>query len=274
MRGGREIEVAGSSAWVRGAPAADAGYESQLVCGERFRAIADDGKWAEGECAHDGFRGFVELKDFRSIVGEPSHGIATRVAPVLPEPRLQSHPTTYLSVGSAVRITDVHGQFLRWEERGWLNRAHLARWPPPAVELRVAISRLQGVPFVWGGRSGFGVDCSGFIQLALGCAGLSVPRDLDEQVATSGSREKGIEECRACDLVLVRRNGRFTHGGFLIDRETIVHTGRRFAAVGAEPLTRFLRTHEVDRRMRPEQAVDVTFFRPPPIGVIRLPAPS
>jgi hypothetical protein len=260
-----EIEATRPLVWVRGTPSASAAYESQLLCGERFRITSVDGGWAAGTCAHDGYPGFVELEDFDDASADPTHAVAVRIAPVLPEPFLRTHPVTFLALGSGVRIDGAKEQFLHWERGGWLYRVHLVPWPLPALRLSAAVARLAGVPYVWAGRTCFGMDCSGFVQAALGHAGHAVPRDLGEQAAFPGTVAVAVDERRPGDLVLCSRAGGYFHGGLVVDDDWVAHTGRRFAAVDSEPFDRFVRTFELDSSLEPERAVTVSLVRLPPV---------
>jgi len=252
------IQVVAGIAWLRAQADRDASPESQLLAGEYFDVAETVNGWANGKCAVDGFSGFVDLSDFSIELSRPSHAVAARVAPVLAEPSTHSHPTGYLSMGSAVTVTEASDRFLRWDRGGWLYKVHLAPWPLIWDDITSVVKALEGTPFVWGGRSAFGMDCAGFVQFSLGCLGWSIPRDLPEQFLA-------LMPCEApgapCDVVFLRRGGELFHAGVLIAPDTIAHAGRRFAGIGAEPLGRYLRCHDIDAKRQSRSQVEVIFGR-------------
>jgi hypothetical protein len=245
--------------WVRSQPHCDASLESQLLAGEFFDVSETADGWAKGKCSNDGFPGFVELSDFSTELAMPSHAVVARVTPVLAEPFIHSQPTEYLSLGSAVTVAEASGRFLRWTRGGWIYKVHLAPWPHIGKDIGSIMKIIEGTPFVWGGRSAFGMDCSGFVQFALGCLGWCLPRDLPEQCLA-------LVPCEApdapCDVVFLRHSGgELFHAGVLIDADTIAHAGRRFAGLGTEPLSRYLRRYDIDSRWQAKPAIDVLYRR-------------
>jgi hypothetical protein len=118
----------------------------------------------------------------------------------------------------------------RWQEvelpgggRGWIERRHLSLGRPRPAKLAARVHRLLGTPYLWGGRTAMGLDCSGFVQLVLMEAGLSPPRDAHDQ--WRAARALGSRACRRPgDLVFFGpRRGRVGHVGILLDPSTYAH---------------------------------------------------
>ena len=107
------------------------------------------------------------------------------------------------------------------------------------------------------------MDCSGFVQFSLGCLGCRLPRDLPDQLLA-------MLPCAApgasCDVVFLRRGGELFHAGVLVDAQTIAHAGRRFAGIGSESLTRYLRGYDIDAKWQSRSSVEVIFRRVNPAG--------
>ncbi len=252
------IQAVAGVAWVRAQPNRDASPESQLLAGEYFDVEETVNGWARGKCSYDGFPGFVELRDFSGELTCPSHAVMARVAPVLAEPFIHSHPIGYLSFGSAVTVTEESDRFFRWSRGGWLYRVHVTPWPLVSEDIISVVKAIEGTPFVWGGRSAFGMDCAGFVQFSLGCLGWRLPRDLPDQLlALMPCDDPGAP----CDVVFLRRAGELFHAGVLVDAHTIAHSGRRFAGIGSESLTRYLRGFDIDAKWQSRSSVEVIFGR-------------
>jgi len=82
---------------------------------------------------------------------------------------------------------------------------------------------LMGTPYIWGGKSAFGFDCSGFIQLVLAVSGISISRDTQAQVETTWLNEINITESKPGDLVFFAENEQINHVGFSLGEGKIIH---------------------------------------------------
>lgn len=102
--------------------------------------------------------------------------------------------------------------------------------PPPADPVEVA-QGLVGTPYVWGGRGGAGIDCSGLVQTAFARAGHALPRDSDQQAAGAGRLLDADETPARGDLVFFPG-----HVGILLDPSTLIHASKERGAVVIEPL--------------------------------------
>jgi cell wall-associated NlpC family hydrolase len=106
-------------------------------------------------------------------------------------------------------------------------RAHLA---PVAGDFVAQAERFLGAPYLWGGRSARGIDCSALVQLALLAAGREAPRDSDMQAALLGTELPARAALRRGDLVFWKG-----HVGIMRDRDTLIHANAHHMAVAAEP---------------------------------------
>jgi gamma-D-glutamyl-L-lysine dipeptidyl-peptidase len=106
--------------------------------------------------------------------------------------------------------------------RGWIERRHLALGRAPRSTLRQRVERLLGTPYLWGGRTAMGLDCSGFVQMITMEDGARLPRDAHDQWLAT--KRLSRSRPRAGDLVFFgSRRGRVGHVGILLDRATYAH---------------------------------------------------
>src|SRR3546814_4236510 len=148
-----------------------------------FQAIDIAGGWAWGYCVHDHYVGYIPV----DTLGKPvlsTHLVTAAAALVFAEPNIKSPAKARFPMGSRVS-GEVEGAFLKCPE-GFIHLRHLS--PVDAVQDDpVAIAeRLTGTPYLWGGRSSDGLDCSGMVQLCFSLCGIALPRDTDQQMTARG----------------------------------------------------------------------------------------
>jgi cell wall-associated NlpC family hydrolase len=201
---------------------------TQLLLGERFIVYerrADGLAW--GQAALDGYVGYVALAGLG-----PAQGKATRVtavwSQVYAEPSARARVEAELPYMAEVPVTGTTGCYARLRGGGHVPRPHLE---PVAGDWVAQAERFVGVPYLWGGRSARGLDCSALVQLALLAAGREAPRDSDMQAALLGEELAPDAPARRGDLVFW--NG---HVGIMQDEATLLHANGHHMAVASEPL--------------------------------------
>ncbi len=159
---------------------------SELLFGEDFTVFEDTGGWSWGQCGHDGYVGYVKSTDLYSNLPEPTHWVTPARALVFSDNKGEYPAIMGLTMTAKVAVETVKGDYAKLASGGWMftrNLAELSETLPDFVAVAQIFSR---VPYLWGGRGGLGIDCSGLIQVALATAGLSVPRDSDQQADAVG----------------------------------------------------------------------------------------
>jgi Bacterial dipeptidyl-peptidase Sh3 domain/NlpC/P60 family len=229
---GRLMRVAAPIADLRRAPQGDVGLETQLLQGERFTVYAEDEGWAWGQAERDLYVGYAPAAAL-APAGDwaPTHVVAAARSLVLPAPDLKFTPRAVLSLGARLRVAAEDARFARLDDGGFVPAMHLV--PCEAREpdiLRVA-EQLLGTPYLWGGRTSDGLDCSALVQLALQRAGLEAPRDADQQEQVLGT-DLGPDPAtlRRGDLVFWEG-----HVGLMADSLRLIHANVFHMAVALEP---------------------------------------
>lgn len=178
---GREQWVAAASAPVMAA--ADVGQlqASELLFGETFFVYDERDGWSWGQCGHDGYVGYVLSGTLTSVRPPPNHWVTAARSLVFPDPKGEYPATMSLSLMAKVTVLEEKGEFVHLASGGWLFKRHLAPLGETRPDFIATAEAFSRVPYLWGGRGGLGIDCSGLIQVALAAAGVAVPRDSDMQ---------------------------------------------------------------------------------------------
>ena len=214
---------------LRAAGAAGAEQVDQLLFGESFDVLDQADGFAWGQARRDGYVGFVDAAALSGQALAPTHHVSALAAFAFATPSIKSAPFGPLSLNALATVETEDGPFANIAGAGWVHRGHLApigrfQSDPAAV----ANSHL-GAPYLWGGRSSHGLDCSGLIQQALYACGLACPRDTDMQSALGSAAPP--DALRRGDLVFWRG-----HVGMMLDPEMLIHANAHHMAVAAEPL--------------------------------------
>lgn len=217
----------GATVTMRAAPSHDAIAVSELLRGEAFAVVDASGDWAWGYSLHDGYVGYVPVDAIGPLV-DPTHIVATPAALVFATSSIKAPVVERLPMGVRLTISAADGDFHK-VEGGFIHQRHLATLGALDSDYVSVAARLTGVPYLWGGRSGNGIDCSGLVQLALSFAGIAAPRDSDQQQALGASVAR--DELRRGDLVFLPG-----HVGIMADDTHLLHANAFWMQVVTEPL--------------------------------------
>ncbi len=210
-------------------PDVTAPRDTQLLYAEGFvvyETRSDGLVW--GQSTRDGYVGYVAASGLGPA--RPEGRLVTALwSHVYPRPDLKSRPTGDLPLGALVEVAGTSGSFARLRSGGFVPRAHVA---PVEGDMAAQALRFMGAPYLWGGRSVRGLDCSALIQLAGLMAGIAIPRDSDMQQAMTGEPLPARGALRRGDLIFWDR-----HVGILRDRSMLIHANAHHMAVAVEPLS-------------------------------------
>lgn len=172
-----------AAAAIRSGPDANAEQMDQLLFGERFEVLEEEGAWLFGQAARDGYVGFVEAAALAPAGPMPTHRVAAIRTYAFAEASIKSRAQGPYSINSLVAVEAVEGKLARVTGAGWMTAAHLSPIGEFEDDWAAVAERFVGAPYLWGGRESLGVDCSGLVQQALFACGRACPRDTDQQQA-------------------------------------------------------------------------------------------
>ncbi len=228
---GRAMQVVEASAPLRRAPRPDAPLETEALFGETVTAYDESEGWAWVQLARDGYVGYLPGVALGSLRAPPTHRVAALRTHVYPGPSIKLPPVMALSLGARVAIRRFEGDFAIAEDGSCLWARHLAEASSREPDF-VAVAELYlNAPYLWGGRTSEGIDCSGLVQSALTAAGIVSPRDSDMMEAALGSPVAAERALARGDLVFWKG-----HVGVMRDAKTLLHASGWHMAVTSEPL--------------------------------------
>jgi cell wall-associated NlpC family hydrolase len=229
---GETFEIADALAPLRQGPSADAEQATQALKGERVTIYDRNAEgWAWGQLEADGYVGWLPDAALARPAAPPTHKVTALRTFAFPGPSIKLPPAEALVMDSRLSITREDGIFAVTREGWFVPKAHLAGLDDHAPDFVVIAERFVGTPYLWGGKSCLGIDCSGLVQLALQATGKSCLRDSDMQQAQLG-RTLDAEESKHLqrgDLIFWRG-----HVAIVRDADTVVHANAFHMATAIE----------------------------------------
>jgi len=217
--------------------------ERELLLGERFCVLEERGEFAFGFARRDGYTGYLERGCLRTPVKETTHRVSAIRSYVKKTPDLAVYePVHDLAFGSRVSVTGTSGNWSEVAFHGepgakhvlpyFVPTPHLRPWPGTWDDPARVAELFIGTPYLWGGNSSFGIDCSGLVQAALHACGIKCPGDSDLQEQALGEiLPEGTQPERG-DLMFWKG-----HVAMAADMSTLIHATAHFMAVVHEPIT-------------------------------------
>lgn len=232
---GERRQLIASSAPLRQQPRFDAALETELLFGE-FVTVYDEGEgWAWIQAEGDAYVGYAPCDALSASLRDTTHRVTALRTYLYPAPDIKTLPLEMLSMNARVAVAGERERFCQLAGGGFIIAAHLAEAGDYAADFVAVAERFAGTPYLWGGRTSVGLDCSGLIQLALQAAGRECPRDtdlLEKSVGAALPFMEDFKELRRGDLVFWK-----DHMGVMLDSERLLHANAFHMAVAVEDLS-------------------------------------
>ena len=228
---GEPARVAAPAAPLRRRPDVAAGLDTEAVLGDAVTVYERRDGFAFVQIARDGYVGYLPEAALGPIDPAPTHRVTALRSFVYPAPDLKRPHVAHLGLGAAFAVEGREGDYVR-TALGYVFAGHAAPLDAVGPDFAATAERLVGTPYLWGGRTSLGLDCSGLVQLSLECAGRPCPRDADQQERALGEGlPPGLDGLRRGDLVFWKG-----HVGLMLDAERLIHANGHHMAVAVEPL--------------------------------------
>jgi len=231
---GVPARVSWSAIALRRAPSGGEAFETEALFGERVTVFDEADGWAWVQLARDRYVGYVPRDALSFEVVEATHRVQALGTFVYPRPDIKAPPIVHLPLGAEITVKSADARFAELATGGFVILRHICERSWFARDFVDVAERFIGVPYLWGGRTRMGLDCSGLVQIALEAAGVPCPRDSDMQEAELGSAvlvPSDLEGLARGDLVFWPG-----HVGMMVDSVMLLHANAFHMAVTVEPL--------------------------------------
>jgi cell wall-associated NlpC family hydrolase len=219
---------------LRARPDARESWTSEALYGERVRVYDENKDWAWVQLAADGYVGYVRASALSPQVNAATHRVRVLGTFLYGAADIKAAPLMPLSMNALLSIAEAGPSFARLIDGTFVPTRHITEADRFVADFVSAAERFVGVPYLWGGKTRFGVDCSGLLQTALQAAGRECPRDSDMQEAELGQSLEGdtvLDGLARGDLVFWKG-----HVGIMTDGFMLLHANAHHMGAVVEPV--------------------------------------
>jgi cell wall-associated NlpC family hydrolase len=229
---GESRQVGVPSLPLRREPRFDATLDTEAMFGETLTVYDEHEGWAWVQLSRDGYVGYMPSEGLVADIVPPTHRISVLRTYVYPGADGKTPPLALLSLNARIAASGSEGKFLALAGGGYVFAGHAAPTGKTEPDFVAVAEAFIGTPYLWGGRTSVGLDCSGLVQLAIEAAGQAAPRDADMQAAELGRviDWKPSTKLRRGDLVFWEG-----HVGIMTSGKDFLHANAFHMAVEIEP---------------------------------------
>jgi len=231
---GRRIHLHVEVADLRPKPSRDASVDTQVLYGENMKLYDERDGWAWVQLKNDNYVGYIARDALAEGEATPTHRICVHRTFIYPEPDVKAPTLIGLPLGARVQLTDDQGDFVRLAQGGFVFARHVKPYDDRIIDFVAVAEGFLGTIYLWGGKTGLGIDCSGLVQVSLAEAGIASPRDSVVQEGALGTPlpiTEDLEGLRRGDLIFWKG-----HVGIMRDAHELLHANAYHMRVATEPL--------------------------------------
>ncbi|HAU29241.1 MAG TPA: peptidase P60 [Rhodospirillaceae bacterium] len=228
---GEDMRIAIGLASLHDAPDSQTPAATQLLYGETFTVFDEGDDWAWGQNATDGYVGYLPAEVLSPQGNAATHSISVLRTFVYRRPDMKAPACDLLSMNARVTILDEEAGFARIDRDAWVFLPHLSPMDQHESDIAKTALSFLGTPYLWGGRSSLGLDCSALVQMSLLRAGMACPRDSDLQKSVLGSVVPADEPIQRGDIIFSPG-----HVAIAVDATHAVHANGHKMMVTVNPI--------------------------------------
>jgi len=230
---GRLCEVIEPQAPLRREPWPDAPLDTEALKGECVTIYDSNGEgWAWGQLAADGYVGWLPENALAPPGPAPTHKVTALRTLAFPGPSIKLPPREAPPLGARLSVARIEDRMAVTQSGAYVPAAHLAPLDWNETDFVAVAERFVGTPYLWGGKTALGLDCSGLVQVAQTACGISCPRDSDMQEQALGTVVAGdLSALRRGDLIFWKG-----HVAIVRDPDSLLHANAYHMAVAVEPI--------------------------------------
>ena len=244
----RTMQVARGVIGLYADPVEHTGQQTQLLWGEKFRVYEEKDGWVWGQAELDDYVGYAKADAFAAPEAA-THRVRTIGTPLFFAPDVKEGAREILPMNAKVSVAESGGGFARLTNGYYVYARHLAAINAAVADWVSVAERFDGVPYVWGGKTSAGIDCSGLVQTALETGGINSPRDTDMMEARLGAAVDLNAELRRGDLIFWKG-----HVGIMLDAERLIHANGFWMQVSIESL-KLVTARTIERESLPVRTI-------------------
>jgi len=235
-------------------PSSTSAIDSQALMGDCFTVFEEKNGWSWGQLQSDGYVGYIESVFLDQWTVPPTHRVNVLRTFLYPGPNMKLVSQGFVTLNAGVNITSFEGDFARTMQGHYIFKEHLSPWSTPLAYDYVKIAELFiATPYLWGGRSSIGIDCSGLVQMSLTASGKPALRDTDMQERTIGvpvEFSDDLSGLKRGDLVFWKG-----HVAIMASSSTILHATAHHMMTFKEPLAK------ADKRIQERKNLKISSIR-------------
>jgi cell wall-associated NlpC family hydrolase len=231
---GEMRQVVHAAAPLRAEPNALGSWTTEALFGEIVTVYEERDGWAWVQLDRDGYVGYMRSTAVSAQIRQPTHRVKAVGTFLYPAADIKAAPWLHLSMNALLTVVDADQHFAKLRDDSFVPVRHIAEVNRFERDFVAVAERFTGVPYLWGGRTRLGLDCSGLVQVAMHAAGLECPRDSDMQQAELGSDiavGRDLEGLARGDLVFWQG-----HVGIMLDAFLLLHANAHHMSVVIEPV--------------------------------------